>query len=132
MTEERLKQYIEGQRAGKSQQSPFKVPEGYFDSLCDRVMSQLPEQESQKKAKTVRLIPRLWRYSAAAVVVIGMIVGTALLVPSSKNEEKIQLANNEEETDIFYALGYDETYLNEALDYAMVDNEEIEAYLTQY
>ena len=33
------------ERFGK--ENPFRVPEGYFDQLTERVMSQLPEREQQ-------------------------------------------------------------------------------------
>ncbi|MCQ2223004.1 MAG: hypothetical protein MJZ35_04345 [Bacteroidaceae bacterium] len=123
MTEEKLKQYIEDKRpAGAS--DPFKVPEGYFDSFCDRVMSQLPEQQ-----QTIRrtLIPRVWRYAAAAVVV-GLIASVAVLVPQFKQgQEDMQLASNHVESD----MSLDEEYFNEVLDYSMLNNNDIAYYLTE-
>lgn len=123
MTEEKLKQYIEDKRSvGAS--DPFKVPEGYFDSFCDRVMSQLPEQQ-----QTIRrtLIPRVWRYAAAAVVV-GLIASVAVLVPQFKQgQEDMQLASNHVESD----MSLDEEYFNEVLDYSMLNNNDIAYYLTE-
>ena len=68
-------------RFGK--ENPFRVPEGYFDQLTDRVMAQLPEREQQAeqislsdrhpKSRLVALRP--WLYAAActvAVVVMGL------------------------------------------------------------
>ena len=82
MTEERLKHYIEEKRQGKSHEV-FKVPEGYFDNLCDRVMSQLPEK--QVHTRRVSML-RVWRY--AAVAVIGALICTSvLLIPRLKQGE---------------------------------------------
>ena len=46
--------------------SPFRVPEGYFDQLASRVMSQLPEQTTiqpleQQPRRQSRLDCRLFR-----------------------------------------------------------------------
>ena len=68
-------------RFGK--ENPFRVPEGYFDQLADRVMAQLPERDQQAEQVTLsnhrpksRLVTlRPWLYAAActiAVVVMGI------------------------------------------------------------
>ena len=126
MTEEKLKQYIEGKRS-QGMTDPFKVPEGYFDTLCDRVMSQLPEQQ-----QTIRrtLIPRAWRYAAAAIVV-GAVACAGVLVPQFKRgQDTTQLASNNEILDI-ESLMQDEDYFNDVLDYSMLDNNDIAYYLTE-
>ena len=96
-------------------QNPFRVPEGYFESFNERLTARLPQR---KPSKVVSLRRNLWRYAAALVVVFG--VGSALYW----------------NRDIAYALSYNEEtaqeqYFNDALDYAMVDNMEIAAYLTE-
>ena len=126
MMEERLKQYIEDKRPmGAS--DPFKVPEGYFDTFCDRVMSQLPEPQ-----QTIRrtLIPRFWRY-AVAIVVVGVIASVGVLVPHFRHNQDTQLASNQEEMDIERLMIEDEDYFNYVLDYSMVDNNDIAYYLTE-
>ena len=136
MTEENLKQYIKGQRANTSTEDPFKVPEGYFDTLCGRIMAQLPEQQKsvaetqEKKAVRRTLIPRVWRY--AAVVAIGAVVCLGVLIPNmSGSSEAERLAESSVVQEIEQAY-YDDQYLNDALEYAMVDNNEIALYLTEY
>ncbi len=125
MTEERLKQYIEGKRPTGAT-DPFKVPEGYFDTFCDRVMGQLPEPQ-----QTIRrtLIPRLWRYAAAALVV-GAVVCAGVLAPGFRKSDDVQLASNlmEEERE---RMSLDEEYFNDVLDYSMVSNNDIAYYLTE-
>lgn len=137
MTEEKLKQYIKGQRAEGTTENPFKVPEGYFDTLCSRVMAQLPEEQAKQvpmhkeaqKAVKRTLIPRVWKY--AAVVAVGAIVSLSVLIPNLSQKENPQLASSEElgQAEQEY---YDEQYAFDALEYAMVDNNEIALYLTEY
>ena len=99
----------------KGQPTPFRVPEGYFETFNERLAEQLPQMQ---KPKTVRLIPRLWRYAAAAIVLIG--IGVALFT----NKYDIgNIAQNDEMAQ--------EEYYNDALDYIMVDNMEIAEYLTE-
>ena len=97
------------------QQNPFRVPEGYFDSFNERLMARLPQT---RQARIVRLRSNLWRYAAAIVVVLG--VGSALFW----NRGNISTLAYSSET-------LQEQYVNDALDYAMVDNMEIAAYLTE-
>ena len=101
---------LEGQR------NPFLLPEGYFETFNERLAQRLPQQA--QKPKTVRLIPRLWRYAAAALVVFG--VGIGLYI---NRNSLTTLAYNDEVSQ--------EEYVNEALDYIMVDNMEIAEYLTE-
>lgn len=96
-------------------QNPFRVPEGYFESFDERLFARLPQQ---KQAKVVSLRRNLWRYAAAIVVVLG--VGSALYW---HRDSATTLAYSEEAAQ--------EEYYNDALDYAMVDNSEIAAYLTE-
>ena len=95
--------------------NPFRVPEGYFESFDERLFARLPQQ---KPAKVVSLRRNLWRYAAAIVVVLG--VGSALYWNRGTDHS---LAYSEEAAQ--------EQYLNDALDYAMVDNMESAAYLTE-
>ena len=99
----------------EGQQNPFRVPEGYFENFNERLLARLPQQQSRR---VVRLMPRVWRYAAAIVVVMG--VGSALYL---NHKTTPSIAINDEVTQ--------EEYYNEVLDYAMVDNMEIAAYLTE-
>ena len=121
MTEEdRLIQHV-----GK--EDPFPAPEGYFDTFETRLMKRLEEEQAVKpsKASVFRLSPKIWRY-AAAVAAVAAVVCVGVFMPSWRNNGQ-DLASNEQETEVFY----DENYMNEELDYAMVDNHEIASYLTE-
>lgn len=71
--------YIHQQMKGKQ---PFKVPEGYFDDLAMRIMTNLPDAEQHGETPTVAVnkhrTVRLWISVAAACLAV-MVVATALL-----------------------------------------------------
>ncbi|PZR19607.1 MAG: hypothetical protein DI539_13480 [Flavobacterium psychrophilum] len=76
--------------------SGFKVPESYFDSLTDRVMSNLPVEE----VKVIPLYKRkpVWLTSAAAVIVLSF----SLVL--TKNEAKTPSALSSEVVSEDYIL----------------------------
>ena len=89
---------------------PFTVPEGYFDSLTERVMRRI----AQRKRR--RLI---WRWAAAAILVGCVATGGMLF------EYRQQVINNNQQT------AEDIQYIEDALDYSMIDNMSIASYLTE-
>ncbi len=98
--------------------NPFRVPEGYFEGFNERLMNRLPQ--TGKKGKTVRLLPRIWHYAAAIVVVAGL---TSVVLWSNRPSVTTQLAeNNDAAVESFY---------DDELDYIMVGNTEIAVYLTE-
>ena len=103
--------YLEDRMAKRN---PFKVPEGYFDSFAENVMELLPEQ--QKKAKRTLLRP--WMYAAACLLVIVMSVA-------------VYFSNITADTQDAAIMAASDTYIDEAVDYAMIDNEDIYALLAE-
>jgi hypothetical protein len=97
--------------------NPFKVPEGYFDSFADQLMQQLPEEAPRRRALLVRIRPLL--YAAAACVLLAVICVSIYNTSFGEQPVVAQVAENES----------NETYIDEAADYAMVDNYEIYACL---
>ena len=93
--------------------NPFTVPEGYFDQLANDVIQQLPER--RQKSRIVALRP--WLYAAASVVV-AVVMAISFLFNQKDTQE--QTADN----------AADNTYIEEVADYAMFDNAEIYAYLS--
>ena len=87
---------------------PFTVPEGYFESLTGRVMSRLNERKRRRQ--------QIWRWTAAAVLA-GCIAAGGMLFES---RYKAQLTDAE-----------DIQYIEDALDYSMIDNMSIASYLTE-
>ena len=115
-------------RSKMGQKNPFKVPDGYFDKLTQQVMDRLPEQQTdrlseqqtnvqqtKKKSAIIRhLRPLLY---AAACICIA--VFTATFFFGSHVEEDDTMANAQQDAT------YSDTYIDEAADYAMIDNEDI-------
>ena len=86
---------------------PFTVPEGYFDALPNKVMSRVAQRKRRRM---------VWRWAAAAVLV-GCVAAGGLLF---ENRYNAQLAEAE-----------DIQYIEDALDYSMIDNMSIASYLTE-
>ncbi len=99
----------------ESKEMPFRVPEGYFESFTDRMMAQLP------KTPQSRPILRLWRY-AVAVVIVATITGSAYYFTQS-NITNDTNANSYE----LYSSNYDD----QLLDYTLMNNNDIETFLTE-
>ncbi|MBQ6049419.1 MAG: hypothetical protein IJL35_02310 [Bacteroidaceae bacterium] len=104
-------------------ESPFRVPEGYFGDFNARIMEQLPETT----ARTVTLQPsgwQRWRPFVAAASVCAIIFGAGLFyfdhlqepVPTNTAANNIAVESN----------------LDQAADYAMIDNNDIYSYLADY
>lgn len=114
--------------------NPFVVPEGYFEQLAQQVMQQLPDQSAVRevplsaavsgvtvqpvqivKGRLVALRP--WLYAAAcAVVLVGL--SLSLYFRPVAAEQQVAVASVES------------SYMDDAADYAMIDNSEIYACLT--
>ncbi len=107
MTNEEL--YLK-ERVG--QKNPFRTPEGYFDQFTANIMAQLPERqpmESKPVAKKVAMPIRHWFYAAACVA--------ALVVTA--------VSFHFHEVDAPQQVAASESYIDEAADYAMLDNMDI-------
>lgn len=112
--------------------NPFTVPEGYFEQLTTNIMAQLPDSPQGAKKDVHKPMVRKWRirlmsYAAAACVCGLMLFGVSSMMnrhhlntsaTASSHPKMEQYTDSEEE------------YINEALDYAMVSNQEIALYLT--
>lgn len=86
---------------------PFTVPDGYFDSLSGRVMQQI-------RARKRRRIVARWAVAAmlAGCVAIGGMLFERQEDKLTANAENVQ-------------------YIEDALDYTMIDNMSIASYLTE-
>ena len=117
------------------QVNPFRVPDGYFDQLTERVMSQLPEREqtaehvslssSRPKSRLVALRP--WMY-AAACTVAAVFMGVALYFHQTKEEQTLANADVNASAS---TTNTESQYIDEYAEYVMLDNTEIYAYLAE-
>ena len=60
-------------------ENPFKVPEGYFEQLTDKIMDRLPEKEMEEKVE-VTLWDRVKPMLYMAAMFLGLIFGANLFI----------------------------------------------------
>ena len=87
---------------------PFRTPEGYFEAFPERVMQTISARRQRRM---------LWRWAAAAIFT-GLVCTTAFLQNSRQAETEIAQEINKE-------------YIEDALDYTMIDNLDIATFLTE-
>lgn len=115
------------ERFGK--ENPFKVPEGYFDHLTERIMENLPEQEV--RVIDIRSRQTLWqklplRKIAAAVAVVALLGGGSFWALQHNGDSRMVAHVKQHEQK---AVSSEDAAFNEMADYAMIDNETIYASL---
>lgn len=115
------------ERFGK--ENPFKVPDGYFDHLTERIMENLPEQEI--RVIDIRSRQTLWqklplRKIAAAVAFVALLGGGSFWALQHEGNSKVVAHAKQHEQK---AVASEEAAFNEMADYAMIDNETIYASL---
>lgn len=120
--------YFKEQMGSKN---PFTVPEGYFEQLSDRIICRLPADEEQSAAthdKQPAFMRRLRPWLAAASVAAVAVISATLFFGKSSDDMS---QRQEDEAMIAYNDGYNDndTYAEEEADYAMVDNQDIYAFL---
>ena len=105
-------------------ENPFRVPEGYFDTLESRIMNNLPEEKASTRtvAKEIPLWRRLRPYVAAAAF-IGVMAGGYLIYQRHAPEAPLP------ENDVAGMMQSDDYNIDTAVDYAMLDNEDFYAYI---
>lgn len=116
------------EKVGK--ENPFRVPEGYFDTLSSQIMAKVEAEGvaprdikagKEKRAKVLWLRPVL--YAAASVCVLFI----SVLAYQSHSDDGVAaptqtvVANNQMLMD---------DYFDEAADYVMLDNQDIYACLS--
>ena len=119
------------ERFGKG--NPFRVPEGYFDQLTDRVMAQLPEREqkaeqislSDRHPKSRLVALRPWLYAAACTVAV-VVMGLTFYSHDVAEEQPLASTSTTNTT-----TNTESQYIDEAADYVMLDNAEIYACLAE-
>lgn len=113
MTEEKkIKQMTHGATG-------FKVPEGYFENFTQRMMEQIPEEQVVHTPLWSRWMRSTAVRIAAAAMFIG-VIGTVFLAVN-EHFSTSTTAKQEEQSE----------YMDEALDYAMINNNEIYMYLSE-
>ncbi|MCH5168975.1 MAG: hypothetical protein J1F27_04980 [Prevotellaceae bacterium] len=88
-------------------ETPFTTPDGYFKELPSRVMNRIAQRRRRRM---------IWRWAVAAMFVGCMWTGGMFL------------GHTENDT---IAESVDIQYIEEALNYSMIDNMSIASYLTE-
>jgi hypothetical protein len=113
-----------------SKQNPFRVPEGYFDTLTSQIMAKvdesassvvvpLKEDKKKKSAKVVWLRPVLY----AAASVCALFISVVAYQSHSDSPTAAPVAAVAEPQSMDYSF-------DEAADYLMIDNQDIYACLS--
>lgn len=102
----------------------FTVPEGYFDQFAQQIMSKLPEQKPKARTATIKRL-RSWLYAAACLCVGVMVAAIAFSNKAEEDVSQQQKIAAVQQDDSYYS----DNYIDEAADYAMIDNQEIYACL---
>lgn len=96
----------------------FRVPEGYFDTFADRVMERLPEAAAERKPRPAIMRMLAPVIAAAACVCIAVFGLTMFLSDGDSNSDAVAESSYSAEEAM--------------MDYAMIDNADIYAYLSEY
>jgi len=114
--------------------NPYRVPEGYFDSLTSRIMQNLPDVAAEGETgcsageRSIRMVAfssRLSRWVGWSVAAAACIVGVMFCTHSPLRETQntpVQTATT--------TTAYDEKYEQQVLEYAMLDGSDIYAYMS--
>ncbi len=92
--------------------NPFKTPDGYFESLSDCIMAQIPDNEV---VMTRHRKNRTWMYVAAAFCVLlvsGSLLGTYFSTNNSRPSDLAQTQDSLESP----------TYIEDMVDYALISD----------
>lgn len=107
--------------------NPFKVPEGYFDTLTERVMANIPANET----KTVSIAPKsrshwLQWSGLVAACMVGALLCVNIFDKQGQDEQTQLMSKASSANEVIY----DESYQEDALNYAMVDYNDVYNYLS--
>ena len=106
-------------------QSGFRLPDGYFDALTQRVMDCLPSDEASLSAAPQPEEITLWQRVRPWIYLAALFAGAAFIIrvaSPSPQEKADRLAREESEAE-------EMEYINNALDGAMMDDYSLYVYL---
>lgn len=109
---------------------PFTVPENYFADFAERLMNELPEKNAPVVNKPAAKVRHLRYWLATAAVLCSVAVTGAWVYLRQASASKTPVASVSVEHDLNVAPETESVYMEDMLDYALVDNSEIAMYLT--
>lgn len=117
---------------------PFKTPEGYFDNLEMRVMSQIKAEETNNNEvkengeKIHHTFARYLRPLIIAASFIGLIIGGIAIQFFIQRHNNIENTHNTEATSAATtakAKSANNEYLDDVTEYMMLDKDDVYSYL---
>ena len=120
-TEDNLKEMF-------GRENPFKVPENYFETLADNIISQLPEESS---ARVVKM--SVWKkyrvHLLAAACVLSLLFSAGIYVSVKENTKEAQVFDKTH-VEVAETTIEAEDAFDEMADYVMIDKEDMYAYIS--
>lgn len=103
----------------------FRVPDGYFDAFQERIMKRVEEGYPAAQGKTPARRMRLIACAAACAAVIFVLLGTLLSSSGSAPQDREQqvLSSNTDDAEL------ENSTIDQAVDYMMLDNDDLYAYI---
>lgn len=80
-------QYDAKLKAALGTKNPFKVPDGYFEVLPERMIDACKEEE-KKHSYLLPMIPQSIRFAAAAAILILAVLGAAIIFSHDKENDQ--------------------------------------------
>ena len=100
----------------KGSADPFRVPDGYFEGLTERIMASLPEHPAEDKpTPTVSLMDKVKPLLYLAAAFLGMLLlfkGLSALRPSERNAAKTLYVQHATTPEALMAADEDSEYLD--------------------
>lgn len=109
---------------------PFTVPENYFADFADRLMNELPEKNAPVVNKPAAKVRHLRYWLATVAVLCSVAITGAWIYLRQASASKTPVASVSVECDLNVTSETESVYMEDMLDYALVDNSEIAMYLT--
>ena len=104
------------------EQNPFKVPEGYFDTLNTRIMDKVAKQASaqkdEKPVKVKKVHMHVLRWAAACACVL--VIGVSAVLFTFKDTDTLEAPATAQQS----SFTSDDAF-NQAADYTMLDNHDM-------
>lgn len=109
------------------QRNPFRVPDGYFGDFTSQMMDKLPCREARvvpiRNSRMKKLRPLLYVAACICVAIFSLALYFTEM-PSATDAQDCEEAMAQGRTTSYW------TYEDEVIDYAMMDNTDIYAYLS--
>ncbi len=111
-----------------NKENPFRVPEGYFDSLSQRVMDNIPNNQVVIMPVNERSPFKGWRKYAAAAAVVAALFGAGLFYNNA--DSGLSQGQNEAGNAVAVANSSTDDNFDAVADYIMADECDLYAYMS--